>query len=93
MIKTFADKETEKIHLGIASRRIPTDIQNIARRKLRQLNNADTLNDLRIPPANRLEALKGEYSGLYSIRINDQWRIVFSFRSGDVFNVTMIDYH
>lgn len=93
MIKTFADKETEKIYLGIVSRRLPIDIQNVVRRKLRQLNNAETLNDLRIPPSNRLEALKGEYKGFYSIRINDQWRIMFSFVDGDVFEVRMIDYH
>ncbi len=93
MIKNFADKETEKIYAGFVSRRLPIDIQQVVRRKLRQLNNAENLNDLRIPPANRLEALKGEYKGLYSIRINDQWRIMFRFADGDVFDVEMIDYH
>ncbi|MEQ1706152.1 MAG: type II toxin-antitoxin system RelE/ParE family toxin [Rickettsiales bacterium] len=93
MIKTFADKETEKIYAGIVSRRLPFDIQQVARRKLRQLNNAETLNDVRIPPANRLEALKGDYKGFYSIRVNNQWRIIFRFVDGDVFDVEMIDYH
>lgn len=93
MIKTFADKETEKIYTGIVSRRLPVDIQQVARRKLRQLNNAENLNDLRIPPANRLESLRGNYQGFYSIRINNQWRIIFRFAGGDVFDVEMIDYH
>lgn len=93
MIKTFADKETEKIYAGFVSRRLPIDIQQVVRRKLRQLNNAENLNDLRIPPANRLEALKGEYKGFYSIRVNDQWRIMFRFSDGYVFDVEMIDYH
>lgn len=93
MIKTFADKETEKIYMGIVSRRLPVDIQQVARRKLRQLNNAENLNDLRIPPANRLESLKGEYKGFYSIRVNNQWRIMFRFADGDVFEVRITDYH
>lgn len=93
MIKSFANKETEKIFIGEASRRLPTYIQNIMRRKLRQINNAETLNDLRIPPANRLEALSGEYKGFYSIRINNQWRIMFCFEVGDAYNVQIIDYH
>lgn len=93
MIKTFASKETEKIFDGIASRRLPTDIQNIMRRKLRQIHNAESLNDLRIPPANRLEALVDEYKGFYSIRINNQWRIMFRFEDGDASDVEIIDYH
>ena len=93
MIKTFASKQAEKIYKGEVSRRLPTDIQNVARRKLRQLNNAYSLNDLRIPPSNRLEALRGDYKGFYSIRVNDQWRILFRFEGGDVFDVEMIDYH
>ena len=93
MIKTFADKETEKIYLGVISRRRPFDIQQVTRRKLRQLNNAQTINDLRIPPANHFEALKGDYKGFYSIRVNNQWRIIFRFVDGDVFDVEMIDYH
>jgi len=93
MIKTFKSKETEKIYAGIVSRRLPIDIQQVVRRKLRQLNNAEILDDLRIPPANRLEALKGEYKGLHSIRVNNQWRIMFRFVGGDVFDVEIIDYH
>ncbi len=72
MIRTFADKEAEKIWHGTTSRRVPTDIQQVARRKLRMLNNAATLDDLRVPPANRLEALKGDRRGQHSMRINKQ---------------------
>ena len=93
MIRTFADKETEKIWHGHASRRLPADIQAVARRKLRMVNNADSLADLRIPPANRLEALKGERKGQYSIRINDQWRICFRWSEGDALGVEIVDYH
>ena len=93
MIRTFADKETEKIWYGHASRRLPADIQAVARRKLRMVNNADSLADLRIPPANRLEALKGERKGQYSIRINDQWRICFRWSEGDALGVEIVDYH
>ncbi len=93
MIRSFADKEAEKIWVGDASRRLPGDIQLVARRKLRMLNNAATLDDLRIPPANRLEALKGKRKGQQSIRINDQWRICFRWNEGDVFEVEIVDYH
>lgn len=93
MIRSFADKEAEKIWSGTASRRIPGDIQSVARRKLRMLNNAATLDDLRIPPANRLEALKGDRKGQHGIRINDQWRICFQWSDGDAFGVTIVDYH
>lgn len=93
MIRIFADKEAEKIWAGTPSRRLPGDIQGIARRKLRMLNNADVLNDLRIPPANRLEALKGDRKGQHSIRINDQWRVCFRWKDGDVFEVAIEDYH
>lgn len=93
MIRNFKCKETEKIYAGFVSRRLPIDIQQVVRRKLRQLNNASILADLRIPPANRLEPLHGEYKGLYSIRVNNQWRIMFRFENGDVFDVEMIDYH
>ena len=75
MIRSFSDKEAEIVWEGVPSRRLPADIQNVARRKLRMLNNASTLDDLRIPPANRLEASKGGRKGQHSIRINDQWRI------------------
>ena len=92
MIKSFRRKETEKIWQGQRSRRLPGDIQQVARRKLRMLNNARALNDLRIPPANRLEALHGQRVGQHSIRINDQWRICFIWDQGDVFDVEIVDY-
>ena len=93
MIKNFADKEAVKIWDGTLSRRLPADLQTIARRKLRMLNNAENLNDLRVPPANRLEALKGDRRGQYSIRINDQWRICFRWADGDAHDVQIVDYH
>jgi proteic killer suppression protein len=93
MIRTFADKEAEKVWRGVTSRRLPTDIQHIARRKLRMLNNALTLDDLRAPPANRLEVLKGDRKGQHSIRINDQWRICFQWKEGDAHDVAIVDYH
>lgn len=93
MIRSFNDKEVELIWLGIASRRLPSDIQQVARRKLRMLNAAASLDDLRVPPANRLEALKGGRKGQFSIRINDQWRICFRWSEGDVHGVEIVDYH
>lgn len=93
MIRSFSDKETEKIWAGQVSRRLPGDIQSVARRKLRMLNNAINLDDLRIPPANRLEALKGTRKGQHSIRINDQWRICFRWSEADAFDVEIVDYH
>lgn len=93
MIIKFKCKETEKIWQGTVSRRLPTDIQQVARRKLRMLNNAKQLSDLRIPPSNRLELLKGDRAGEYSIRINDQWRICFKWISGNVDEVIIEDYH
>ena len=93
MIKTFACPETEKIATGQRSHKLPSDIQSVARRKLSYVKNAKTLQDLRIPPANRLEALQGDRRGQYSIRINDQWRICFVWRDGDAYNVEMVDYH
>jgi len=93
MIKHFHCRETEKIWNGDLSRRLPETIQRVARRKLRMLNNARSLEDLRLPPANRLEALKGDRAGQYSIRINEQWRICFTWREGDAFNVEIVDYH
>ncbi len=93
MIRAFADKEAEKTWQGTPSRRLPTDIQQVARRKLRMLNNAATLEDLRIPPANRLETLKGNRKSQHSIRINNQWRICFHWREGDAFDVEIVDYH
>jgi len=93
MIKTFKDRETQGIWEGRRSRRLPGNIQAVARRKLRMLNNAKTLDDLRIPPANRLEALKGRRKGQHSIRINDQWRICFVWSRGGAGNVEIVDYH
>ena len=91
MIKNFRSRETEKIWNGVRSKRLPQDIQQIARRKLRMLNNARSLNDLRVPPANRLETLKGSRSGQHSIRVNDQWRICFVWMDGDAVNVEIVD--
>ena len=93
MIKTLKDNETQKIYQRERSRRLPPDIQQVALRKLRMLNNAININDLRVPPANRLEKLSGDREGQYSIRINDQWRICFEWRNSDAFNVEIADYH
>jgi len=93
VIRNFASKEAERIWDGTLSRRLPVVIQPVARRKLRMLNNAASLEDLRIPPANRLEALKGGRKGQHSIRINDQWRICFRWIDGDAHDVEIVDYH
>lgn len=93
MIISFCDKPTESIWQGQFARKLPNQIQAIARRKLRMLNAAHTLDDLRIPPANRLEALAGDRAGQYSIRINDQWRICFVWSNGNAEWVEICDYH
>ena len=93
MISSFRDRETERIWQGEFSRRLPREIQETARRKLRMLNNARTVADLRMPPANRLEALRGKRAGQHSIRINDQWRICFRFANGLASDVEIVDYH
>lgn len=93
MIRTFADREAEVVWRGVASRRLPVAIQAVARRKLRMLNNARSLADLRAPPANRLEALRGDRVGTHSIRINDQWRLCFRWLEGDAYDVQIVDYH
>lgn len=93
MIKTFGDKETEKIWKGISSRKLPVDIQHVARRKLRMIHNAQNTNDLRIPPANHLEKLSGDLNGYYSIRVNKQWRIIFTWENDNAFEVQITDYH
>lgn len=93
MIVDFACRETEKIWNGESSRRLPSDIQQVARRKLRMLNNAHALDDLRIPPNNRLEKLKGNRAGQYSIRINNQWRICFHWQDEAAHDVEIVDYH
>ena len=93
MILGFRCKETKKLASGQFSRKLPTDIQRIAARKLKLLNDAANLVDLRVPPANRLEALKGARKGQYSIRINDQWRICFRWLDGNASEVEIVDYH
>ena len=93
MIRSFADKETERIWNGDISRRLPNQIQAIARRKLRMLDAAQRLDDLRIPTANRLEALRAKRLGQHSIRINDQWRICFVWHEGQCDQVEIVDYH
>ncbi len=93
MIVSFGSKETERIWQGQASRRLPADIQDRALRKLRQLDASRTVEDLRNPPGNRLEALKGQRAGQMSIRINDRWRICFRWVDHDAHDVEIVDYH
>jgi toxin HigB-1 len=93
MIESFADPQAELIWSGRRSRKLPADIQNVALRKLRLLNQARTLNDLRVPPGNRLEALRADRQGQHSIRINNQWRICFLWDEGGATNVEIVDYH
>jgi len=93
MIKSFKDKETEKVYSREGSNKLPQNIQQVALRKLRIINNAKSLNDLRIPPANRLERLKGDREGQFSVRINDQWRICFLWQDGDAHEIEITDYH
>jgi toxin HigB-1 len=93
VIETFASDETEKIFLGKLSTKLPKDIQRTARRKLIYIDDADDLQDLLAPPGNKLEKLKGDRSGQYSIRINDQWRICFRWVDSKARNVEIVDYH
>ena len=93
MILTFGDKDTESIWNGIRVKNLPIEIQTVGRRKLRMLNNSQTISDLRIPPSNRLEKLSGKLDGFYSIRINDQWRIMFKWNEGQLDEVKIVDYH
>jgi len=93
MIISFGNSDTEKIWNGNRVKKLPTEIQNIERRKLRMLNNSVDLTELKIPPSNRLEKLSGKLKEFYSIRINDQWRIIFKWNSGNAFEVEIIDYH
>lgn len=93
MIRNFKDKEAESIFNRQRSRRLPPDIQQVALRKLRMLNRAQNLQDLRVPPANRLERLSGNRAGQHSIRINDQWRVCFTWEDGDAADVEIVDYH
>lgn len=93
MIKSFASKETEKLFKRQSSRKLPQDIQRIARRKLEILDATETIEDLRVPPSNRLEKLTGDRQNQYSIRINDQWRICFEWEGGNAYAVEIVDYH
>jgi len=93
MIKSFGNKETEKVWNGQRSKKLPNDIQEIARRKLRMLHNSQDIQDLRIPPSNRLEKLGGKLKDFHSIRINNQWRVIFIWDNGNAFETEIIDYH
>ncbi len=93
MITSFGSKETKQIWTGIRIKKMPVDIQNVGRRKLRMLNNSQDISDLPIPPSNRLEKLTGKLSDFYSIRINNQWRIIFLWDNGNASEVEIIDYH
>lgn len=93
MIISFGNSETEQVWLGNRVKKLPIEVQNAGRRKLRMLNNSIDIADLRIPPANRLEKLAGKLKEFYSIRINDQWRIIFKWNAGNAFEVEIIDYH
>lgn len=93
MIASFGEKQTEKIWQGTRVKELPNEIQQIGRRKLRMLNNSQNLNDLRVPPSNKLEKLSGKLKEFYSIRINNQWRIIFKWANGNAYEVEIIDYH
>ncbi len=93
MIRSYADRDTEHLAHRVLVRRWPLDLQRAGLRKLRMLDAAGSLDDLRVPPGNRLEQLRGDRAGQYSVRINDQWRICFHWRAGDAFDVEIVDYH
>jgi len=93
MIQSFGDSETEVIWQRSVSRKLPRDIQRVALRKLYVIHRSRNLNDLRVPPANRLEKLKGSRAGQHSIRINDQWRVCFRWVGADAYDVEIVDYH
>ena len=93
MIRSFADTETERVFQRLSCRRLSVDVQHIAYRKLVVIDAAESINDLRIPPGNRLEKLKGNRKGQYSIRINDKWRVCFRWSDGDAHEVEIADYH
>ena len=93
MIRSFADRETEKVYNQTFSKKLPQNIQSVALRKLIMIDNAGCLEDLRVPPANRLEKLEGDRKGQYSIRINDQYRICFTVEGNNFFDVEIVDYH
>ena len=93
MIRSFADGETERFYTTGRSRRLPPEIRMRAAMRLIQLNAASRIEDLRLPPSNRLEALEDDRAGQWSIRVNDQWRVCFRFENGDAFDVEIVDYH
>ena len=93
MIKGFRDKDTEKVFQREASRRLSPNVQHVAQRKLAILDAAESLEELLVPPGNRLEKLKGDRAGRHSIRVNDQWRICFRWSKGDAYDVEITDYH
>lgn len=93
VIRNFANKETERLFQRQPSRKIPTQVQRAARRKLEVLDGAEVLSDLRVPPSNHLEKLVGDRTGQHSIRINSQWRICFRWKDGNAYNVEIVDYH
>jgi len=93
MIVSFGSKETKKIWEGERVKKFTADLQEIARRKLRMLNNSQNIADLQIPPSNRLEKLKGNLKGYYSIRVNDQWRIIFKWDKGNASDAELLNYH
>jgi len=93
MIRSFKSKEAQKVFNRDRSKKLPGEIQQVALRKLKMLNRSQNLQDLRVPPSNRLERLKGNRKGQYSIRINDQWRICFRWERGDAYEVEIVDYH
>jgi proteic killer suppression protein len=93
MILSFGSRDTQKIWDGERVKKIPNEIQEIGRRKLRMLNNSQNLVDLQIPPSNKLEKLKGNLKEFYSIRVNDQWRLIFKWHNGNASSVEIIDYH
>lgn len=93
MIISFGSKETEQIWNGNRAKSLPPEIQNISRRKFRMINNSQSIIDLKIPPANKLEKLSGKLNEFYSIRINNQWRIIFKWKNGNATEVEIIDYH
>ena len=93
MILSFGSKDTEKIWNGERIKRLPNEIQQVGRRKLRMLNNSQSINDLKIPPSNMLEKLSGKLKDFYSIRVNDQWRIIFKWQNNNALEVEIVDYH
>jgi toxin HigB-1 len=93
MIRSFRNRETERIWQGQRSRKFPSNVQDRALRKLRQLDASQTLEDLRNPPGNQLEALRADRAGQWSVRINDQWRICFRWSKGEAHDVEIVDYH